>query len=117
MYYAERGCGSGRTPEQRGVTCGFCNCKQDFSGAGYDIQEQRSQLKPSTVDDVRFLHSNLKHYTNTRQCNSLAFTSNMSNFPSGAGRASISIYSGAGQMRNIIHGYGQVRVCKIRPEY
>ena len=32
--------------------------KRDFSSAGSDIQERRSQLKPSTVDDVLFLHSN-----------------------------------------------------------
>ena len=35
--------------------------KQDFSGAGYDIQGRRSQLKPSTVDDVLYLHSSGKH--------------------------------------------------------
>ncbi|KAA0722794.1 Transposable element Hobo transposase [Triplophysa tibetana] len=35
--------------------------ERDFSCAGYVIQE-RSQLKPSTVDDVLFLHSNLKHH-------------------------------------------------------
>ena len=39
---------------------GFCDCKRDFTGAGYVIQERRSQLKPSTVDDVPFF-SNLKH--------------------------------------------------------
>ena len=34
----------------------------DFSGAGSDIQEQRSPLKPSKVDDVLLLPSNLKHH-------------------------------------------------------
>ena len=48
---------------------GFCDCERDFSGAGYVIQEQRSQLKPSKVDDGLFLHSNLKHPPNTRECN------------------------------------------------
>ena len=28
--------------------------ERDFSGAGSDVQERRSQLKPSTVDDVLF---------------------------------------------------------------
>ena len=37
------------------------DCERDFSSAGYVIQERMSQLKPSTVDDVLFLHSNLKH--------------------------------------------------------
>ena len=42
---------------------GFSDCERDFSGAaGYVIQEQRSKLNPSTVDDVLFLHSNLKHH-------------------------------------------------------
>ena len=54
--------------------------------------------------------------------------SNLSNFPSGAGQASVSIYSGSA-MRNVIcatvgkrvgcafkyGGFGRVRVCKIRP--
>ena len=30
--------------------------------AGYVIQERRNQPKPSTVDDVLFMHSNLKHH-------------------------------------------------------
>ena len=52
-----------------------------------------------------------------------------SNFPSGAGRASVSIYSGLARVRNVIcatvgkrvgcsikyGGYGRVRICKIRP--
>jgi hypothetical protein len=38
-------------------------------------------------------------------------------FPSGAGRASVSIYIGSGRVRNVIRGYGRVRVCKIRPVY
>lgn len=37
--------------------------ERDFSCAGYVIQERRSQLKPSTVDDILFLHSNIKHHT------------------------------------------------------
>ena len=32
----------------------------------------------------------------------------VSNFPSGAGRASGSIYSGSGRVRNVIPGYGRV---------
>ena len=40
----------------------FCDCERVFSGAGYVIQVRRSQHKPSTVDDVFFLHSNLKHH-------------------------------------------------------
>lgn len=40
--------------------------ERDFSCAGYVIQERRSQLKPSTVDDVLFLHSNLKYHTTNR---------------------------------------------------
>ncbi|KAA0718425.1 hypothetical protein E1301_Tti021484 [Triplophysa tibetana] len=36
--------------------------ERGFSCAGYVIQERRSQLKQSTVDDVLFLHSNLKHH-------------------------------------------------------
>ena len=40
-----------------------CDCERDFSGAGDVIQEQRSKLKPSKVDDVLFLHSNLKHHS------------------------------------------------------
>ena len=36
--------------------------EQDISCAVYVIQERRSQLKPSTVDVVIFLHSNLKHH-------------------------------------------------------
>ncbi|ROI15721.1 Zinc finger BED domain-containing protein DAYSLEEPER [Anabarilius grahami] len=34
--------------------------ERDFSTAGFVIQEQRTQLKPGTVDDILFLHSNLK---------------------------------------------------------
>lgn len=37
--------------------------ERDFSCAGYVIQERRSQLRPSTVDDILFLHSNIKHHT------------------------------------------------------
>ena len=36
--------------------------ERDFSGAGNDIEEQRSQRKPSSVDDVLFLQSNLKQH-------------------------------------------------------
>ncbi|XP_073729947.1 zinc finger protein 618-like [Misgurnus anguillicaudatus] len=34
--------------------------ERDFSTAGFVIQERRTQLKPGTVDDILFLHSNLK---------------------------------------------------------
>lgn len=37
--------------------------KQDFLCAGYVIPERSSQLRQSTVDDILFLHSNLKHHT------------------------------------------------------
>ena len=37
----------------------LCDCVRDFSGAEYVNQERRSEQKPSTVDDVLFLHSNL----------------------------------------------------------
>lgn len=33
--------------------------ERDFSSAGFVIQERRTQLKPGTVDDILFLHSNL----------------------------------------------------------
>ena len=33
-----------------------------FSSAGYVVQEQRSLLKPSAVDDVLFVHGNLNHH-------------------------------------------------------
>ncbi|KAG7477304.1 hypothetical protein MATL_G00092990 [Megalops atlanticus] len=34
--------------------------ERDFSSAGFVIQERRTQLKPGTVDDILFLHSNLR---------------------------------------------------------
>uniref|UniRef100_A0A3B3QQ95 HAT C-terminal dimerisation domain-containing protein n=1 Tax=Paramormyrops kingsleyae TaxID=1676925 RepID=A0A3B3QQ95_9TELE len=33
--------------------------ERDFSSAGFVIEERRTQLKPGTVDDILFLHSNL----------------------------------------------------------
>lgn len=36
--------------------------ERDFPTAGFVIQERRSQLKPGTVDDILFLHSNLKRH-------------------------------------------------------
>ncbi|OCU00242.1 hypothetical protein XELAEV_18006023mg [Xenopus laevis] len=33
--------------------------ERDFSTAGFVLQERRTQLKPGTVDDILFLHSNL----------------------------------------------------------
>ena len=44
-----------------GSVAGFA-IASETSGAGYVIQERRSQLKLYTVDDVLFLHSNLKHH-------------------------------------------------------
>ena len=34
--------------------------ERDFSTAGFVIQERRTHLNPETVDDILFLHSNLK---------------------------------------------------------
>ena len=34
--------------------------ERDFSTAGFVIQERRTQLNPETVDDILFLHSNLR---------------------------------------------------------
>ncbi|KAK1875685.1 putative AC9 transposase [Dissostichus eleginoides] len=36
--------------------------ERDFSTAGFVVSERRSQLKPGTVDDILFLHSNLKKH-------------------------------------------------------
>nr|XP_033935541.1 zinc finger BED domain-containing protein DAYSLEEPER-like [Pseudochaenichthys georgianus] len=36
--------------------------ERDFSTAGFVVSERRSQLKPATVDDILFLHSNLKKH-------------------------------------------------------
>ena len=84
---------------------------------------------PSPMDVVLFLHSNLKHQAKHHMMKFPGVLSNVSNFPSGAGRVSISIYSGSGRVRNVSHatvgtqvgcsfkycGYGRLRVCKIRP--
>lgn len=45
--------------------------ERDFSSPGFVIQERRAQLKPGTVDDVLFLHSNLHpngNYPKCQQC-------------------------------------------------
>ena len=34
--------------------------ERDFSTAGFVIQERRTQLDPETVDDILFMHSNLR---------------------------------------------------------
>ena len=83
---------------------GFCDGERDFSGAGHVIQERRTQLKSSTVDDVLFLHINLKHHAKHQVVEFPGIPSNVSDFPSVAGRASISIYSGYGRVRNVIAG-------------
>ena len=57
MYCDGHGCGSVQTPEQHGSVEGFTIASETFLDV---IQEQRSQLKPSTVDDVLLLHSNPK---------------------------------------------------------
>ena len=67
---------------------GFCDWERDFSSTVYVIQEQ-SQLKPSTVVMMLFLHSNLKHHTKDQVVWFPSVPSNVSNFPSVAGRVSI----------------------------
>ena len=65
MYCVGHRCRLGRTPGElrSGVYQYYSDCeiyprrpcsKQYFSCAGYVIQEQRSQIKLSTVDDVLF---------------------------------------------------------------
>ena len=72
----------------------------------------RSQLKPSTVDDVLFLHRNFKRHAKHQIVQFPGVPFKVSNFPSGAGRASVSIYSGSGRVRNVILRYGWVQVFK-----
>ena len=67
------------------------------------IQEWRSQLKPSTVDDGLFLHIDLKHRGKHQMVSFPGVPSNGSSFPSGAGRASVSINSGSGVECNLRH--------------
>ena len=86
---------------------GFYDCERDLSGAGYVIQERSSQIKLTPVD----LHSNLKHQAKHHIVYFPGVTSNVSNFASGAGRASISIYSGSGEESNSRYHWntGQMR--------
>ena len=57
--------GAGRTPEQRGPVAGFAMASET-SPVLVRLFRRRSQLKPSTVDDVLFLYINLKHHAKQR---------------------------------------------------
>ena len=42
------------------IPASSASSERDFSTAGFVIQERRTKLKPETVDNILFLHNNLR---------------------------------------------------------
>ena len=109
-YCVGHGCWSGRTPEQLGSVAGFAIASKTSLVLEMLFRSRETKTVHSGWCAFFAQQSKAPHQTPDSVISGIQ--SNVSNFPSVAGRASVSIYRGTVRVRNVILGYGRVRVCQ-----